>query len=330
MSTLASTVLTLMDWAKRRDPNGKTADIVEMLAQTNEILLDSQWKEGNLATGNRTTQRTSLPTVTARQFNQGTATSKSTTAQIEDSTAMLEARSQVDQDEAELEGDLGAFRLSEAQPFTEAMNQKMAQLLFYGNSATVPTEFTGLAPRYNSLSGNISQNVLNGGGSGSDNSSIWLVVWGANTLHGIFPKGSKAGLEHTDLGLADAFDADNNRFRAYMDLWKWKCGLAVKDWRYAVRICNIDISQLVAKSSAADLRELMIKATYRIPSMGMGKAAFYMNRTIMEMMDIQGRDDVQAGGQLKYEDVDGRKTLTFRGIPLRLCDQLTETESAVV
>jgi len=329
MATLGSTVLTLADWAKRRDPNGKTADIVEMLQQTNEILLDALWKEGNLATGNRTTLRTSLPTVTARNFNQGVATSKSTTAQIEDACAMLEARSQVDEDEANLEGDLNAFRLSEAQPFTEAMNQKMAQLLFYGNSGTTPNEFTGLAPRYNSLSGNVSQNVLSGGGSGSDNSSIWLVVWGAQTLHGIFPKGSMAGLEHKDLGLADAFDSDNNRFRAYMDLWKWKCGLAVKDWRYAVRICHLDISALVAKSSAADLRELMIKATKRIPSMGMGRASFYMNRTCEEMLDIQGRDDVQSGGQLKYEDVDGRKALTFRGIPIRICDQLTESEAAV-
>lgn len=330
MSTLASTVLTLADWAKRRDPNGKTADIVEMLAQTNDILLDSMWKEGNLATGNRTTLRTSLPTVSARQFNQGVASSKSTTAQVEDGCAMLEARSQVDQDEAELEGDLNSFRLSEAQPFTEAMNQKMAQLLFYGNAGLVPTEFTGFAPRYNSLSGNISQNVLSGGGSGStQNSSIWLIVWGANTVHGIFPKGSNAGLEHKDLGLADAFDSDNNRFRAYMDLWKWKCGLAVKDWRYVVRIANIDISDLTGKSSAADLRELMIKATKRIPSFGMGKAAFYMNRTCEEMLDIQGRDDVQSGGQLKYEDVDGRKVLSFRGIPIRVCDQLLETEDAI-
>lgn len=329
MATIGSTVLTLIDWAARRDPNGKTADIVELLAQTNEILLDCLWKEGNLSTGNRTTQRTSLPTVSARRFNQGVATSKSTTAQIEDSCAMLEARSQVDEAEAKLEGDLNAFRLSEAQPFTEAMNEKMAQLLFYGNSALTPTEFTGLAPRYNSLSGNISSNVINAGGSGSDNSSIWLIVWGANTIQGIFPKGTNAGLEHKDLGLHDAFDSDNNRFQAYMDLWRWNCGLAVKDWRFGVRICNIDISNLVSKTSAADLRELMIKAMYRIPSMGMGKACFYMNRTILEMLDIQGRDDVQSGGQLKYEDVDGRKTLVFRGIPLRLCDQLTQSEAAV-
>lgn len=330
MATIGSTVATLLDWAKRRDPNGKTADIVEMLGQTNEILLDALWKEGNQAMGNRTTVRTSLPTITARQFNQGVATGKSTTAQVEDVCAMLEARSQVDEKLAALEGELNEFRLSEAQPFTESMNQKMAQLLFYGNGATTPNEFTGLAARYNALTGNVAQNVINGGGvSAATKSSIWLVVWGQNTIHGIFPKGSKAGLDHQNLGLADAFDADNNRFRAYMDMWRWDCGLAVKDWRYAVRICNIDIPSLTAKSSAADLRELMIRATKRIPSFGMGKASFYMNRTCEEMLDIQARDDVQAGGQLKYEDVDGRPTMTFRKIPVRICDQLLETESVI-
>lgn len=33
MSTLGSTVLTLADWAKRLDPDGKVPAIVEMLSQ---------------------------------------------------------------------------------------------------------------------------------------------------------------------------------------------------------------------------------------------------------------------------------------------------------
>lgn len=332
MATLSSNALTLADWAKRIDPDGKTPSIVELLAQNNEILSDMQWIEGNLPTGHRTTVRTGLPTVAWRLLNQGVQPSKSVTAQVDESCGMLEAWSEVDKDLAMLNGNTAAFRLSEAQSFIEAMNQEMAQTLFYGNSGLAPEEFNGLAVRYSSLSATNGQNILNAGGAGSDNTSIWLICWGQQTVHGIFPKGSKAGLVHEDLGevtVETSAGIAGTRLRAYQDHWQWKCGLALKDWRYAVRIANIDVSNLVAKSSAADLIEQMIKATHRIPALGMGKCAFYMNRTVKQMLDIQRRDDVQSGGSLIYNDVDGKLVPSFRGIPIRTCDAILETEAVV-
>lgn len=332
MATLGASVLTLADWAKRLDPDGKVPSIVELLSQSNEVLTDMMWKEGNLPTGERTTVRTGLPTVAWRLLNAGVTPSKGTTAQVDEGCGMLEAYSEVDKDLAELNGNTAAFRLSEAQGFIEAMNQEMAQTLFYGNSGTAPEEFTGLAVRYSSLSAANASNIISGAGAGSDNSSIWLICWGAQTVHGIFPKGSKAGLIHEDLGLTTVETTAGiagNRMRAYLDHWQWKCGVALKDWRFAVRIPNIDVSNLVAKSSAADLLDLMIKAIHRIPSASMGKCAFYANRSVLQMLDIQRRDDVISGGQLSYDLVDGKRIMSFRGIPLRTCDALTETEAAV-
>lgn len=332
MAVLATSVLTLADWAKRLDPNGKVPVIVELLSQSNEILIDMLWKEGNLPTGEVTTVRTGLPTVYWRMFNQGTASSKSTTAQITESCGMLEAWSEVDCDLAELNGNVGAFRLSEAQAFIEAMNQEMAQTLFYGNQGTAPEEFNGLAIRYSDTTVANGQNILSGSGNGSDNSSVWLVGWGQNTCFGVFPKGSKAGLKHEDLGKVTVevtAGVAGSRMRAYQDHWQWKAGAVLKDWRYVVRIANIDISNLVAKSSAADLTELMIKAVHRIPNLGMCRPVFYMNRTCIEMLDIQRRDDVISGGGLTWDTVDGKRTASFRGIPIRVCDALTETEATV-
>lgn len=336
MSTIGSSVLTLADLAKSLDPNGRVAAVIELLEQTNEILTDMLWKEGNLPTGERTTVRTGLPTVAWRLLNQGVSGSKSTKAQIDEQCGMLEAWSEVDKDLAELNGNTDAFRLSEAKAFVEAMNQEMAQTLFYGNSGLAPEEFTGLSIRYSSLSANNAQNIVSGSGTGSDNSSVWLVGWGENTIHGIYPKGSQAGLMHENLGLqtiqVQASGAEvigGTRMRAYQDHFQWKCGIALKDWRYVVRIPNIDISNLVAKSSAADLTELMIKAIHRIPSIAQCRPVFYMNRTCVEFLDIQRRDDVSAGGGLSYDTVDGKRVMSFRGIPIRLCDQLLETESAV-
>jgi hypothetical protein len=339
MATLSTGALTLADWAKRQDPNGKVPTIVELLSQTNEVLTDMRWIEGNLPTGHRTTVRTGLPTVAWRLLNQGVAPSKSTTAQIDEQTGMLEAWSEVDKDLALLNGDVAAFRLSEARAFLEAMNQEMAATLFYGNAGLAPEEFTGLAPRYSALTGaGNSANVISAGGSGSDNSSIWLLVWGENTVCGAFPKGSKAGLLHEDFGevtVEVTAGVGGNRMRAFQERFQWKAGLVLKDHRYAVRVCNIDISDLVASAgtqaagAATRLYRTLAKAIHRIPAMGMGTPVFYANRTVLEFLDIQSREDVKDGGGLTFENVDGVRKAQFRGIPVRTCDALLETEATV-
>lgn len=333
MATLSPYALTLADHAKRIDPDGKTPKIVELLSQTNEILDDMVFVEGNLPTGHRSVIRTGLPTVAWRLLNQGVQPSKSTTAQVDEGCGMLEAWSEIDKKVAELNGNTSAFRLSEAQAFIEAMNQEHAQTLFYGNSSISPEEFTGLAIRYSSLSAANAENIISAGGSdGSNNSSIYLVCWGPNTVHGIFPKGSKAGLDHQDLGLETVevtAGVAATRMLAYRDIWSMNTGICLRDWRYVVRIPNIDISNLVAKSSAADLIDLMIKAIHRVPNLNMGKPVFYMNRTVMQMLDIQKRDDIISGGGLTYQDVDGKPVAHFRGIPCKKVDALLETEAPV-
>lgn len=333
MAALTSNVLTLADWAKRLDPEGNTSDIVELLGQTNEALTDMLWKEGNLPTGDRITVRTGMPSVAYRTLNNGVTPSKSTTAQLDEGTAMLEAYSEVDKDLAELNGNVNSFRLSEAQAFIEAMNQQMASTLIYGNTLVNAEQFDGLAKRYASTTGTTGQNIISAGTvSGGDGASIYLVVWGQNTVYGIFPKGSKAGLIHEDLGLVTVENANGiggARMRAYRDHWQWKCGLAVKDWRYVVRIANIDISALIADSTAATVKlmEYMLKAIHRIPSMGMGRPVFYANRTIKEMLDIQAMN--KSNLHLQVGEEEGRPKVMLRGIPIRTLDALLETESQV-
>ncbi|MCK5617516.1 hypothetical protein KAR91_87440, partial [Candidatus Pacearchaeota archaeon] len=272
------------------------------------------------------------PTVAWRLLNQGVQPSKSTTAQVDEACGILEAWSEVDVDLAELNGNTAEFRLSEAMAFIEAMNQEMAATLFYGNSGLAPEEFTGLSVRYSSLSANNAQNIVDGGGTGSDNSSIWVVGWGEQSIYGIFPKGSKAGLDHQDHGevtVETTAGIAGTRMRAYQDQWKWKTGIALKDWRYVVRIANIDISQLVAESSAANITKLLIKALHRIPNLKVGKNVIYVNRTIAEFLDIQRYDTAIAGGGISYQNIDGILVPFFRNIPIRTCDALLETESRV-
>lgn len=338
MATLGqSGKVTLLDIAKATDPNGRIAKVAELLTQTNEILLDMPFYEGNLPTGHKGFVRTGLPTAVWRSMYQGVPPSKSVRAQIEDACGMLETRSEVDIDTAKLNGNSAEFRMSEATAFVEAMNQTMAQTVIYGNQGTDPEQFNGFAIRYSAISGAANAvNVIDAGGSGSDNTSIWLVVWGKETVHGIYPKGSEAGLQHQNLGIIDAFDGNNQRFRAYADWWQWKCGVHVKDWRYVVRIANIDTSALVADSGAADLVKLMVRAFARIPFPGMGTPVFYANRTVKEMLSIQALNKSQNALSIteslrQFGGVDvGMKELRFLGVPVRTVDRLLTTEARVV
>ncbi|CAB4133171.1 major capsid protein [uncultured Caudovirales phage] len=331
MATLATTALTLADWAKRIDPQGRVPVVAELLSQSNEILEDALFMEGNLPTGHRVVIRTGLPTVYWRAINQGIPTSKSQTAQVDEACGMLEAYSEVDKDLAELNGNTAQFRLSEDSAFLEAMNQQQAQTMFYGNPSTDPKQYLGLAARYSSTTAGNGQNILKAGGSGSANTSIYLVCWGDNTVFGTFPKGSKAGLNHEDLGLNTVWDSNGGRYQAYRTHYQWKNGLVVKDWRYVVRVANIDTT-ITSNNLAADLIALMSRALDRIPNFGMGRPVFYMNRTVYSILRLQALN--KSNYALSVEKGlsqfgTAMNWLSFNGVPLRRVDQLLNTEATI-
>ena len=339
MAILSSSNLTLADWAKRTDPDGRVPVIAELLSQSNEILEDCVFKEGNLPTGERVVIRTGLPTVYWRALNQGIPNSKSTTAQVDEACGILEARSEVDKDLAMLNGNTAQFRLSEDVAFLEAMNQTQAATMFYGNPAIEPKSYLGLAARYSSLSAPNATNIIDAGGSSTDNTSVYLVVWGDNTVYCPFPKGSTAGLMHEDLGEQTVYNSDNTRLQAYATRYQWKNGLVVKDWRYVVRIANIDVSDMATASTtqaitaSTQLIKCMTRALYRIPNMAMGRAAFYMNRTVHSGLSIQAMDRAQnvlSVQQGLSQFGTPFSWLSFLGVPCRRVDQLINAEARVV
>jgi len=312
---------------------------VELLNETNEVLADMTWMEGNLATGHRTTQRTGIPIPTWRKLYGGVDPTKSTTVQVTDNTGMLEAYAEVDKALADLNGNTNEFRLQEDRPHIEGMNQEIVDTLFFGDEATEPEAFTGLAPRFANLTADeSSDNVINGGGTGSDNASIWFVCWGPSTCHGIVPKGSTAGLQVNDKGqvtLEDASDGSNTgRMEAYRTHYRWDAGLTVRDWRYVVRISNIDKSLLTntftsgAFSAGANLPELMFQAIDLVPNTTGVRCAFYMSRDIRTRVRQQTAAAVHQA-TLSVENVGGVDTISFQGYPMRRCDSLSADEAAL-
>jgi hypothetical protein len=345
---IGANALTFADWARRIDDDGKVATIVNLLSQSNEVLKDILIIEANQATSHKTTVRTGLPSATWRLLNYGVTQTKSTTAQVVDNCGNLETYATIDRDIADLNGNTAEFRLSEDLGFLEGMNQQMAGVLFYGNTAVNPERFMGFAPRYNTVlvaTAQTAANVIDAGGTGATNTSIWVVVWGPNTMAGFFPRGKISGLQHRDLGEWTVYDANNNPYQAYRTHFKWELGLTLRDWRYAVRIANIDVT-LLSTGSAANLINALIRAVHRLPTapvgvsteqdsdapdkgaMSMGQTVIYCNRVIRTYLDIQAVNKTNV--LLKLEQWQGMTVTTFRGVPIRTVDQLLNTEARLV
>jgi hypothetical protein len=182
---------------------------------------------------------------------------------------------------------------------------------------------------FDSLSAASGENIIDAGGTGTDNASILLVNWSPRTVYGIYPRGSKAGISREDLGRQEVLDtaSPGRRFTAYEEKFQWDCGLVVRDWRHVVRIANIDKSALVAQSGAAALLELLAGAVDKIPSSMGGRPAIYMSRTVKTMMRIQCMK--QSNVYLTLGQEEGRPKLMFDGVPIRKVDQMQADEARV-
>ncbi len=330
MAVIGNTYLTLKDKLAMSE-NGKAASaIVDLLAQSNSLIEDAVVRECNEGSTHKTTVRNGLPEVEFRKFYQGVASSKGEYTQITDTTGMLEVYSQVDKSLADLEGDTQQFRMNEAQAFLESMNNTVQQNIFYGSKATNPAGFDGLAVRYNKISSDVNSigyRVLDAGGKSNTNTSIWFITWGDLHTHLLYPKGSAAGLLHTDKGAQTATDSNGNMYEVYRDHFKWDIGMTVRDFRSTCRIANIDVTTLDSED-APDLIKLMVQAYHRINRFSKtGNTVIYCNDTIMTHLHFQAMNKTNV--RLSVDDIAGKPIVTFLGIPVKCADQITNDEKQV-
>nr|QGT50639.1 hypothetical protein Elusimicrob1349_1090 [uncultured Elusimicrobia bacterium] len=318
--------LTLMDLMSRLDPKGDVAPVAEVLAQKNEIIKDLAWEECNDKTGHKSTIRTGYPEIGWRKLNYGVPQAKTETQQVRDETGMLETVSAVDTAELDMARDKAKFLLGEADGLLEKMSQKWASTLFYGDMGENAAAFNGLSVRYGKLSGaGSAKNVISAGSSkDKQNSSIWLVGHGEGKVFAIYPEGSKAGLEKSDRGVQDWKDENGNTYEAQVTRFKLRTGLCVRDWRYVVRICNIDSTNL----DPAKLMKLMIKAKRLLPSLTDCKPVFYANSEILTALE-QGLYEKGNVHLTLAEAQSGIQELRMSQIPVHTCEAITNDEALV-
>lgn len=324
----------LTDLANLTMPNGSLAsakDIVESLAQNNEIWEEAVILEGNDGAGNKSITRTGMPQNTWRKLYGGVPESKARVAQVRDTAGMLENYATIDSAQANLAGGSASWRFAHEAAYRESMNQDAAEAFIYGDTDVNPERFHGIVPRFNLSSGvDNAQNVFKAGGSGSDNTGIYLTVWGPLTTFFFYPKGSAGGLQAKDLGEQTVYDANGDPFQAFRTHYKWDLGLAVPDWRYTARICNIDVSDLSKTvATGADINDLVVQAIESLPTnfRAMGRPALYVNKTIRAMWRRQLMN--KANMWLTNDTVAGKRVLAFDDIPVRRIDRIRNSEALV-
>lgn len=339
-------MLTQIELLRRTDPKGNVADIAEVLNQSNEIIQDIEFKEGNLLQGDEQTIRNGLPEVYWKQKGRGVPASKSQTATVTEVCAQMAAMSKVSCDIMDLNGNSAAYRKSEEKPFIESMGQKLAYTLFYGNGTEPAEGFSGFATRYSTLNSSKAENAKNvidcGGKNGKKLTSIYIVGWG-DGIYCPYPKGAKLGLQTEDKGAIVLPDDLGNLNDYYVTMFNWNVGLMVKDWRCAVRLCNIDTDELFSGKGigSGDLKtagstNLLLKldeAISKLRKVGKQRYAIYMNNDVHEALAvIAARTNMQV---IRYSEAtteygDHSVWSSYRGYPLRLCDQISNSETQVI
>lgn len=304
--------LSLLEVARRTDPDGKSADIVEVLTISNPMLQDVVWKEANGATYEKITRRASLPTGSWRQYNQGVATESSITITATETIGMLHGLSEVDEDEAKLNAaGVDAYRQSEAVAFLEGLSQTWGAALINADSSTSKEKFDGIIPRTSTVDSYV---VWDNGGTAAL-TSIYGVIWGLSKVYCVYPRGSgTAGIEKVDNGRVRVLDSDSKPYFVLSTLFKLHCGLAVKDPRCLIRIANISTSS----TTGAFDEDTLIKALNRSQLPSLDGLVLYANDAICTQAEIALKDKANVSWTTRDgAGLGGVPWLWFRGFPVR-------------
>lgn len=332
MATVGTRNLSLMDTAKMKAPDGRMAMMLEALDQKHSLINDLHWEEANDGLFHETAFRATVPTPSRRAANTPVNPSRSTYDQARWGCTGFEAWTVVDHLVAERFGNPAAIVAKEMRGHVEGFRQTFSGACYYDNPTGFPNRMQGLAPFYAVTSAAYGRNLLKAGGSGSVNTSVWVVDHGPGKVYGVYPKGSAAGMKIDDFGLQvvdGATGVAGSKMKAYVSCAQWLAGLVIEDWECAVRVANIDTTNLVGISSAADVSNFLIRALNRLRNPNSTNIKIYMNRTVFENFSILRRDDVISGGGLTWETVDGVQMPHFQGKPIRIDDQILNTEATV-
>ena len=312
---------TFTELAKRTD-GGSMVPIFEALTALTPILNDIPWFQCNQILAEKIVRRHSLPSGTWRKVNEGVDSEASSTDVVFEQVALLEARSVVDEDIIDNAPNPMQARRDEDMAFVEGLAQEFAKTLIQGttegSAASAPEEIEGLQQRLNDLN---QTTVIDGGGSGGDTTSIYVVKWSKNGAYGIYPAAAanrgNLGLSINDKGKEQIVTASSSTtnhtkaFYAWVTQFKWWVGLAVRDELAIGRIANIETAGTTNIFDEDDLIKLLNDGHFD----GDGTVIYY-NKTLATQAQIRLKDKGNVNWSVG-EGLSGRPIMQFQGVPVR-------------
>lgn len=315
---------TLLDLKSMHDPKGNVAKVIDVLSEVNGVMQDAIWMEANDLTSHVVTQSFTEGAGSAGVINKTVAFEEDRVKNIREGLEMFESYSRIDERLIRRARNAEQFRAQKNAMRIRGMGKSWHTRFFYGGlDADSPEDVKGIVPRYNALA---DDNVHgNGGDSANAVTSIYVVQWGEDGLHLIYPRGERTVIAEEDLGRQLITDTDG-AYTALVSHYMINWGLVVSDDRAMQRIANIEPS---GSTNTFD-DDLLIEAVNKLPDpSNLSRVRIYVNRDIKTQMDIALKDknNVNYGVTNAFGGPGGM--LTFKGIPVRLVDKIVSTEAVV-
>lgn len=331
------TNLTLAEIIRRETPEGKLAELVDVISQTNKVWLDATWIECNNGTYHEDTQTVSEPSGSWRAYDEGVTKEAGVTQKVTEPTGMLDGLSEVDAAKIRHApgGDL-AMRLMEDGFFLRGISKTACAALFSGNRATDGRSITGINNRsdYNDLDSNYVYDNAGGSASSTSNkTSIYCFQWGAKMVNLTYPRndpntGNMYGIKMEDFGKSIITDANasTRKYPAWQTWFECHFGIFIHDPRCVKRDVNISTTNIDEVDDFSFSEDPLIDMTVDLEYDGAG-AVFYCNRTIFKQAWKRAETKPNVWQQTK--DPFGNPIVEFHGIPMRRVDQITDTQAYV-
>lgn len=351
MTVNGSRALTYLDFIKGLDAKGNFDHrCINLAVRANEMLDDMTVIEANNGTALETTYRTETPKPVWVQYYGGIPSNKGSKAKLKVSCGRMGTKLIVDKKLYDDAADKDAVLADEVQSAQDGMRLEMGNMLIYGLLADNPLGFNGLHKHYDKYDNGSTDDsesahyVLNAlkaysGSTASEDSgkeshlgSIDLVGWSPNTITCFHSQNHKqGGIEITPKRIVDIADPSAGQdatYEAYLQYFYWELGLAVRDYRYGGRICNVQRDYMLTGSDKGQSYvELVDRLAMRVHDSGV-KQAWYMDKQMFENLCVLFSRMTRANA-FTFQQVEGRKEKRLFGIPVRIQDAMKINEDKV-
>lgn len=341
---LGTQALTLRDTAQaaRNKSGDLKANILDFVSEENGCMDDMTFMRADDGDKLATDFLNELPHGHFIALGEGVPADKAGFSVAWDSCAKIRGRVQISRDLWEKTKQKEQLWATHVKAMSGGMKEDLADAIFYGNIKNEPKKFNGLSTFYDRFgTANVTRrhyahNVISAGlgtsGAPSGSSmlrSIWLVSWGETAITGFYPEVSEtAGLTVRPAEIIHLPDRNNNPVAHRSQEIDWDVGLAIRNFRAAGRICNIELDQSDTTDFGKKMLTHLRHLRSRVKRIGSTRA-FYCSEQIFEVVE-DALWNLTQGNAIKYADAQQEKPEAIFGIPLRLCDCLDVNEAPVM